>query len=49
VSTEAGELHREDPASFHRRVSRTEALRLLLVPVILVGVVILLGMNHLLW
>ena len=39
--------YRENPASFHRRVSHTEALRLLLVPVALLGVIILLGMTHL--
>jgi hypothetical protein len=40
--------YREDPASFHRQVSRSVALRILLAPVVFVVVVIVLGRNHLL-
>lgn len=40
--------YRENPASFHRRVGRMEALRILLAPIAGVGIVILLATNHLL-
>jgi hypothetical protein len=38
--------YREEPASFHRQVSRSEALWTILVPVIAVLVVIVLGRNN---
>ena len=40
--------YRENPASFHREVGRTEALRIIFAPIIAVGILILLGLNHLL-
>lgn len=40
--------YRENPASFHRRVGRMEALRILLGPIAAVGIMILLATNHLL-
>jgi multisubunit Na+/H+ antiporter MnhB subunit len=38
--------YREDPASFHREVSRTEALRVILALVVGVGIITVLGMTY---
>jgi hypothetical protein len=40
--------YREDPARFHRRVSHAEAVKMILAPVIFVGVIVGLAETHLL-
>jgi hypothetical protein len=40
--------YREEPARFHRRVHRTEAITTILAPVVILSVMVLLAKTHLL-